>query len=101
MQEYIYEFLKMWFNVWKGMMVFGDLSQCTIYFPVQSLSAIGAQGIQEAVDEAMSSDFPPEILVITLPHSMVRSAAQKNTLDKYLNSLPVKLPENLWNKGIC
>lgn len=44
LQEKIYNFLKRWFEVWKGVFLYGDLSQCTIYFPLVSLSAIGSQG---------------------------------------------------------
>lgn len=44
LQEKIYNFLKKWFDVWKGVLLYGDLSQCTIYFPLVSLSAIGSQG---------------------------------------------------------
>lgn len=44
MQERIYNVLKTWFDVWKGMLLYGDISQCTIYFPLVSLSAIGSQG---------------------------------------------------------
>lgn len=44
LQEKIYNFLKRWFEVWKGVFLYGDLSQCTIYFPLVSLSAVGSQG---------------------------------------------------------
>lgn len=44
LQEKIYNFLKKWFEVWKGVFLYGDMSQCTIYFPLISLSAIGSQG---------------------------------------------------------
>lgn len=43
-QERIYNILKKWFDVWKGTFLYGDVSQCTIYFPLISLSAVGSQG---------------------------------------------------------
>lgn len=45
LQEKIYNFLKKWFEVWKSVFLYGDMSQCTIYFPLVSLSAIGSQGM--------------------------------------------------------
>lgn len=47
----------------------------------------------------MQKEHPPEILVITLPHSTIRSAAQKYNVYKYIDTLPVKLPESIWSKG--
>ncbi|KAJ8984788.1 hypothetical protein NQ317_003701 [Molorchus minor] len=59
MQERIYNILKVWFDVWKGMLLYGDILQCTIYFPLVSLSAVGSQGIQEAVEAAVNKEHPP------------------------------------------
>ncbi|KRT78501.1 hypothetical protein AMK59_7592, partial [Oryctes borbonicus] len=42
-QEVIYNFLNKWFTVWKGLLLFGDISQCTIYLPTESLSTVGSQ----------------------------------------------------------
>ncbi|XP_071057652.1 intermembrane lipid transfer protein VPS13B isoform X2 [Onthophagus taurus] len=96
-QERIYCFLSKWFPIWQAMMLFGDLSQCTIYFPTESLSAIGSQGIQQAVDEAMQLENPPDMLVITLPCGNLRSAGTKDNILEYTRNLPIKLPNSLWN----
>ncbi|XP_072392830.1 intermembrane lipid transfer protein VPS13B [Diabrotica undecimpunctata] len=94
-QEKIYNFLKKWFDVWKGVFLCGDISQCTIYFPLGSLSAIGSQGIQEAVESAVNKEQPPDILIITLPLANIRSA-HRQSIKKYLNTLPVTLPDTIW-----
>ncbi|CAG9862164.1 unnamed protein product [Phyllotreta striolata] len=96
LQEKIYNFLIKWFDVWKGMFICGDISQCTVYFPLVSLSAIGSQGIQEAVESAVNKKQPPDILIITLPLSNVRSA-HRQSIKKYLNKLPVTLPASVWS----
>ncbi|KAL1506203.1 hypothetical protein ABEB36_005605 [Hypothenemus hampei] len=95
-QEKVYNLLKTWFDVWKGMFLSGDISQCTVYFPMTSLSAIGSQGIQEAVEQAMSKENPPDILVITLPFANIKSAHRYN-VTKILKHLPVTLDENIWS----
>ncbi|CAG9772920.1 unnamed protein product [Ceutorhynchus assimilis] len=95
-QEKVYNILKSWFDVWKGIFLCGDVSQCTIYFPMSSLSAVGSQGIQEAVQQALNNkDKGPDILVITLPFANIRSAQRQN-IGKYLKHLPVALPDNIW-----
>ncbi|KAK9889545.1 hypothetical protein WA026_006900 [Henosepilachna vigintioctopunctata] len=96
MQERIYNFLRDWFNVWKCMIVSGEISQCTIYFPMESLSAVGSQGIQEAIDQAMNKKNPPDIMVITSPF-LSTYCTQRQKLRKYITQLPVKLPETIWS----
>ncbi|KAH0999222.1 hypothetical protein HUJ04_005426, partial [Dendroctonus ponderosae] len=95
LQEKVYNALREWFDVWKGMFLAGDVSQCTIYFPMSSLSAIGSQGIQEAVEQALWKITPPDILVITLPFANIRSSQRQN-ISNYLKELPVTLPEGIW-----
>lgn len=56
-------------------------------------------GIQQAVDEAVKREPKTEILVVTLPHTSVRSAAQKRGLASLVTELPVKLPEDIWTKS--
>ncbi|CAH0555543.1 unnamed protein product [Brassicogethes aeneus] len=95
LQEQIYNVLKKWFDVWKGMLICGDLSQCTIYFPMETLSSVGSQGIQEAIEQAIGKDNPPEIMVVQLPFANIISSQRQN-LNQYLKSLPVILPASLW-----
>ncbi|CAG9819390.1 unnamed protein product [Phaedon cochleariae] len=95
MQERIYNVLKKWFDVWKGIFLYGDVSQCTIYFPLESLSAIGSQGIQEAVDAAVNKEHPPDIMVITLPFANIRSA-HRQSITKFLKTLPASFPDTIW-----
>ncbi|KAG5888478.1 hypothetical protein JTB14_022106 [Gonioctena quinquepunctata] len=96
MQEKVYNVLKKWFDVWKGMFLCGDVSQCTIYFPLVSLSAIGSQGIQEAVEAAVNKEHPPDVMVITLPFANIRSAHRQSIM-KHLKTLPVTLPDTIWS----
>ncbi|KAI4462018.1 vacuolar protein sorting-associated protein 13b [Holotrichia oblita] len=96
-QEIIYNFLNKWFTVWKGLLLFGDISQCTIYFPTESLSTVGSQGIQQAIEVAMSSKDSPDILIITLPNAKIRNATNKQAVTKHFKSLPIKLPQLFWS----
>ncbi|XP_076265664.1 vacuolar protein sorting 13B isoform X3 [Rhynchophorus ferrugineus] len=96
MQERVYNVLKTWFDVWKGIYLCGNISQCSIYFPTVSLSAIGSQGIQEAVEDIVNKSNPPDIMVITLPFANIRSA-QRQSIKSYLKELPITLPSSLWS----
>ncbi|XP_045475296.1 vacuolar protein sorting-associated protein 13B [Harmonia axyridis] len=96
LQEKTYNFLRDWFNVWKSMIVSGEINRCTIYFPMTSLSAVGSQGIQQAVDAAMAKKDPPDIMVITLPY-LFTHCTQRQNLKKYITHLPVTLPEAIWS----
>nr|CAI5821779.1 unnamed protein product [Callosobruchus analis] len=96
LQEKVYNVLRKWFDVWKGVYLCGDVSQCTIYFPLVSLSAVGSQGIQEAVECAVNKEQPPELMVITLPFATVRSSHRQQTIKKYLRVLPVTVPDHVW-----
>ncbi|CAH2007814.1 unnamed protein product [Acanthoscelides obtectus] len=97
LQEKIYNVLRKWFDVWKGVFLQGDVSQSTIYFPLVSLSAVGSQGIQEAVESAVNKEHPPEMMVITLPFANVRSA-HRQSIKKYLRALPVSVPNTVWTE---
>jgi hypothetical protein len=83
------------------MVLSGDVAQCVIYLPMASLSAVGAQSIEDALAQCLSSKIspPPEVLVMTFPFLTLRSAAQKQGLHQYTSRLPVKLPESVWTKG--
>ncbi|KDR22947.1 Vacuolar protein sorting-associated protein 13B [Zootermopsis nevadensis] len=89
-----------WFPVWRGMVLSGDVAQCVIYLPMASLSAVGAQSIEDALAQCLSSKTspPPEVLVMTLPFLTLRSASQKQALHQYTSRLPVRLPESVWTK---
>lgn len=53
-------------------------------------------GIQEAVDAAVNKEHPPDIMVITLPFANIRSA-HKQSISKYLSTLPINLPKAVWS----
>ncbi|VEN36376.1 unnamed protein product [Callosobruchus maculatus] len=97
LQEKVYNVLRKWFEVWKGVYLCGDVSQCTVYFPLVSLSA-------EAVELAVNKEQPPELMVITLPFATVRSShrhqqqqqQQHQEIKKYLRTLPVTVPDHVW-----
>jgi hypothetical protein len=83
------------------MVLSGDVAQCVIYLPVASLSAVGAQSIEDALAHCLSSETSPspEVMVITFPFLTLRSVAHKQGLHHYTSRLPVKLPESVWTKG--
>nr|CAH7751442.1 unnamed protein product [Callosobruchus chinensis] len=93
LQEKVYNVLRKWFEVWKGVYLCGDVSQCTVYFPLASLSR---SALKEAVECAVNKEQPPELMVITLPFATVRSSHRQQTIKKYLRALPVTVPEHVW-----
>lgn len=80
------------------MLLCGDVSQCTIYFPMQSLSAVGSQGIQQAVEQSIKKESPCDIMVITLPFANIRSAQRHNISSQLIERLPIKLSDSIWSK---
>lgn len=91
-----YDLLMKWYLVWTNIIVYGDIKCCTMYFPKQSLPAIGSQGIEDAVNMALKLDDPIEIMVVKLPSASVRTAGQKQSLSRYTSHLPVTLPNTIW-----
>lgn len=84
------------------MLISGEISHCTLYFPVTSLSAVGLQGIQETIEHAMNKADKPEILIFVLPHCSFKSAsAQRQNANPKINLMPVKLPETMWSSRMC
>jgi hypothetical protein len=83
------------------MVLCGDMAQLVIYLPTTSLSAVGAQSIEDALAQCQHSKTAPphEVLVMTFPSLTLRSAAQKQSLYQYTSGLPVKLPESVWTRG--
>ncbi|PSN31469.1 hypothetical protein C0J52_23171 [Blattella germanica] len=63
-----------WFPVWRGLVLSGDMAQCVVYLPTASLSAVGAQSIEDALTQCLRSTPPPEVLVLTFPFLTLRSA---------------------------
>lgn len=96
LQDWLFDFLKKWFAVWKGMLISGEIAHCTLYFPVSSLSAVGLQGIQETVENAMGRVDKPEILIVVLPKCSFKSYQRQN-LSTQIKLMPVKLPEAIWS----
>ncbi|XP_067008128.2 intermembrane lipid transfer protein VPS13B [Anabrus simplex] len=93
------EYLLRWFPVWRGLVLNGDMAQCVIYIPTDSLSAVGAQTIEEAVNQCLCSDDSPDVLVIKFPFVSLRSSPQRQCLLQYTSHLPVKLPDNIWTRS--
>lgn len=80
------------------MLISGELSHCTLYFPVNSLSAVGLRGIQETIENAMNKVNKPEIFIIVLPRCNIKSASsQRQNATHKINLMPVKLPETMWS----
>ncbi|GLH10327.1 Vacuolar protein sorting-associated protein 13 [Gryllus bimaculatus] len=90
------EQLLCWFPVWRGLVISGDIAHCTIYLPTQSLSAVGASSIEDALSKSMHGTNSPDVLVICFPFMTLRSSSQRQGLHQYSSHLPVQLPENVW-----
>lgn len=95
-EKSIYDTLLEWYPIWSSIVLFGNINQCTLYFPTYSLTAVGLHGIQEAVDMSLKKESPPEIVVVKLPNCSIRSASQRRDLGQFVNRFPIKLPENMW-----
>lgn len=82
------------------MILYGDINQCVIHFPIESLSAVGFKGMQQTINQAVTSDKPPEILVITLPKTSIKCNGNKKIVMEHINNLPITLPDNIWHVGM-
>lgn len=84
------------------MLISGEMGHCTLYFPVESLSAVGSQNIQETIEKAMKMEDKPEILIVVLPKCSFKSV-HRQTSNTQIKLIPVKLPELQWSprKILC
>lgn len=78
------------------MILNGQISQCVIYFPMASISSVGTQGVEDAIKVALKRELVNNVMVITLPMATI-SSAQKQSVIKYLQKAPIKLPESIWS----
>nr|CAD7196002.1 unnamed protein product [Timema douglasi] len=85
-----------WFPLWRGLILCGDVGQLVMYLPTSSLSAVGSQSIEDALNQCLKSDPELEVFIIKFPSLTLRSSSQKLDLHHYTNQLPVKLSESIW-----
>nr|CAD7571020.1 unnamed protein product [Timema californicum] len=85
-----------WFPLWRGLILCGDVGQFVMYLPTSSLSAVGSQSIEDALNQCLKSDPELEVFIIKFPSLTLRSSSQKLDLHHYTNQLPVKLSESIW-----
>lgn len=56
--------------------------------------------MHETIDQAISGDKPPEILVITLPKASIKCNSTKTIVMDSLKTFLIKLPHEIWNVGV-
>lgn len=88
-----------WYLVWTNIIVFGDITPCTIYFPTESLPAVGSQGIEDAITTTIQQNSSIEIMVAKLPGAKIRTCGQKQSLTAYTLHLPVTVPATVWTES--
>ncbi|XP_076376736.1 vacuolar protein sorting 13B isoform X1 [Megalopta genalis] len=86
---------------WCGLVLSGCVGHIVIYIPSNTMSGIGAYGIEEAKDRALSADHNLQMLIVKLPTLIVHSSnINIEMLTPYLQELPVKLPKSMWTNKL-
>lgn len=68
-----------------------------IYVPTKTISGIGAEGIEEAKNQALKEHLDLQILVIKAPKIIIHSSnVHHERLNAMSHELPIKLPDNIW-----
>ena len=80
-----------------NIIIFGDIAECTVYFPTKSLSTVGSQGIEDAILYFLEQESKLKIMVINLPHFNMHTAGQRQAIK--CTKLPIKLPSTVWTPG--
>ncbi|KAJ8683631.1 hypothetical protein QAD02_019423 [Eretmocerus hayati] len=82
---------------WSGLVLHGSIGHVTIYIPTKTISGIGAEGIEQAKDQALQNDRDLQILVLKTPILKVHSSnIQPDHLSSYIGELPITLPKRVW-----
>nr|XP_031825790.1 vacuolar protein sorting-associated protein 13B isoform X2 [Nomia melanderi] len=86
---------------WCGLVLSGCVGHIVIYIPSNTMSGIGAYGIEEAKDRALNTDNDLQMLIIKLPTLIVHSSnISIEMLTPHLQKLPVKLPKSIWTNKL-
>ncbi|XP_011871179.1 PREDICTED: vacuolar protein sorting-associated protein 13B isoform X1 [Vollenhovia emeryi] len=85
------------YSWWCSLVLNGYIGHIIIYIPSNTMSGIGADGIEEAKDRALIESSDLQIMIIKLPSLLIHSSnLNAEILSPYLQSLPAKLPESMW-----
>ncbi|XP_054279207.1 uncharacterized protein LOC128997593 [Macrosteles quadrilineatus] len=83
---------------WKTMIVYGDISQVSIYLPNSSLASPCPLTMEEGLQAALcQTNTALQVLVVKLPSVSLRCSNHKQGLEQFTEQLPVRLPPNLWS----
>lgn len=91
------------FNKWKSSMVFVDTSQVALYFPSKSLSIVKKSPSNKNLDLSELLEYSTNngngLLVLRISNISLKCVVQKNQMEQYLNTTPVRFPSTLWSPG--
>ncbi|KAL6262831.1 hypothetical protein P5V15_005621 [Pogonomyrmex californicus] len=85
------------YSWWCNLVLNGYIGHIIIYIPSDTMSGIGADGIEQAKDRALMENQDLQIMIIKLPSLLIHSSnLNAEMLNPYLQNLPAKLPESMW-----
>ncbi|XP_071652871.1 intermembrane lipid transfer protein VPS13B isoform X2 [Temnothorax longispinosus] len=85
------------YSWWCSLVLNGYIGHIIIYIPSDTMSGIGADGIEQAKDRALIENQDLQIMIIKLPSLLIHSSnLNAEMLNPYLQNLPAKLPESMW-----
>ncbi|XP_067209482.1 intermembrane lipid transfer protein VPS13B isoform X1 [Linepithema humile] len=85
------------YSWWCSLVLSGYIGHIIIYIPSDTMSGIGADGIEQAKDQSVIENQDLQIMIIKLPSLLIHSSnLNAELLSPYLQKLPVKLPESMW-----
>ncbi|XP_039314180.1 vacuolar protein sorting-associated protein 13B [Solenopsis invicta] len=85
------------YSWWYSLVLNGYIGHIIIYIPSDTMSGIGANGIEQAKDRALVENQNLQVIIIKLPSLLIHSSnLSAEMLNPYLQTLPVKLPESMW-----
>ncbi|EZA51369.1 Vacuolar protein sorting-associated protein 13B [Ooceraea biroi] len=89
------------YSWWCSLVLSGYIGHIIIYIPSDTMSGIGADGIEQAKDRAIVEDHALQIMIIKLPSLLIHSSnLNADLLSPHLQNLPVRLPEPIWTYRI-
>ncbi|XP_032691389.1 vacuolar protein sorting-associated protein 13B isoform X2 [Odontomachus brunneus] len=89
------------YSWWCSLVLSGYIGHIVIYIPSNTMSGIGADGIEQAKERALVENQDLQIMIVKLPSLLIHSSnLNAEMLSPHLRNLPVKLPESMWTYRI-
>ncbi|XP_020300480.1 vacuolar protein sorting-associated protein 13B isoform X2 [Pseudomyrmex gracilis] len=89
------------YSWWCSLVLSGYVGHIIIYIPSETMSGIGADGIEKAKDRALAENQDLQIMIVKLPSLQIHSSnVNAESLSPYLRTLPVKLQESMWTRHV-